>query len=883
MQSRTWRPSRSVLGGLFFVGAPKLLRELDRMIRRPWLWWIDELLPLIYLVVRPGEDSPLVGIEDRLRHGTRVVYSRIDQRNYRDDLPETKVSDLLNSVVADLSYEQRRVRRIRFPHYSLAFWLQNLTSPGQEQPDQLDDRIDDELENFIRHRYRLSNTVTETTGDLTNEFPWYIRLSILWLPPLRMVIMRRAWRPPRWFVKHSLGDRYGRSFKSLSQAFMMRASGGQEGHVITQAEVDSLLVDAFLEDIRRAYRWRTVLGAGRRRTTYPVLLVDHAYSGTPGLRLLELISQSRSAAGWRSRRRPDPYRADQLLVVARGDEAGLDNLRGRAVPEDVELFVAANVQSALRDWRDRLNVLAQNRSWFLPLEVPATAEQPGDRDMLTETPLLTGRPPVMTFVAPLILVVAAGVNVYSTYYAHCGSWFWQPQLQREPLDGIRDQCVGVAPSSYRFFSDLSNVVGLEQQTAKELEAVEERIHEANREVEKFPNYLSVVYLATLTPGSAEGYRSQLEQLRGVAVAQEENKRDKPVRVLFANAGDGMNYGRSAAEEIATMAEEDSTIAAVIGLGVSREGTREAMVLLGDEKLPMIGAAISATELATTTTPYYYQVGPTNEREAQVAAFRAGQLGARTATVYYSGDPNDIYSNDLKDQVKEAFERQQIAVKEKRYRVGPAGADSDVSLLGRDACSIPQDGVAFYAGRAEQLPVFLNGMKNSCEGNYPKVIAGDDVVGFVLTDGLMRFPGLELEYMSFASSLVWVPDCKAAAGEVAFFAGYMDMFGDECRRTQDSAAILTYDALLAFTQAARNARDPHPSGDAIRAGLEDISGEGALRGASGIIDFPISGAVQSVPQNKAILVLSSRGGSEPERVLLCGQIAGVVRGVNDMCP
>lgn len=60
-------------------------------------------------------------------------------------------------------------------------------------------------------------------------------------------------------------------------------------------------------------------------------------------------------------------------------------------------------------------------------------------------------------------------------------------------------------------------------------------------------------------------------------------------------------------------------------------------------------------------------------------------------------------------------------------------------------------------------------------------------------------------MSFASSLVWVPDCKAAAGEVAFFAGYMDMFGDECRRTQDSTAILTYEALLTFTQAARNAR------------------------------------------------------------------------------
>lgn len=536
MQDRTWRPSAAALHGLFFVGAPKLLRELDHMVRRPWLWWRDDLLPLLYLVVMSGEDSPLAGIGDRLRRGTRVVCSRIDSRNYRPDPAETTISDLLNSIVADLSSGPRRVRRMRFPHYSLAFWLQSLTSLDPEQPDQLDERINDELEKFIRCRSRLSNAVTETTTVLAKEFPWYVQLPIPWLRSLGMIVMRKAWHPTRWFAMHRLGERHSRSFKLLSQAFIGRAVGRQDGHQITRAEVDSLLVDAFLEDVRRSYRWWTILGVGRRRTSYPVLLVDDASSGTPNLRLLKLINASRNAACRRARRQSDPYRADHLLVVARGDEQGLNDLTGdHAIPDEIELFEVANMHTALTDWKDRLRELAQNWSWILPLRIPSTAEQPGDRDTLAEIPLPAGRIPIMTLVASLILTVPAAAIVYSTYYVHCGSWFWQPQLESRWLNAARDQCVGLAPPRYRFFNNLSNVVGLDPQTAKQLSEVEEKIHQANREIEKDPRHLTVVYLSTLTTTEVEGYFVELEQLRGMAVAQNENRLDKPVRILLGVA------------------------------------------------------------------------------------------------------------------------------------------------------------------------------------------------------------------------------------------------------------------------------------------------------------------------------------------------------------
>lgn len=875
MPSRMWCPSDSALESLFFPGAPKLLRKLDGLIRRPWTWWRETLLPMVYLVAEPAEAGPLVGIEDRLRHSTGLVYSRIGWQNYLKDPAGVKIRDLLNNIVADLSYERRRVRRIRFPHYSLVFWLQNLKLPDRKS-DQLDDLIENELQNFIRRRYPLFNAVTDTTGDLVDEFPWYVRQPVSMLPRLGMMIMRRAWRPPRWLVKQAIGEKHGRSFKLLSQAFMTRADGAQDRHTITQDEIDALLVDAFLEDIRRSYRRWTVFGAGRRRTAYPVLLVDHATSGTPGLRLLELISQSRDDVCARPGRRPDPYRADQLLVVARGDEAGLNALRGDAIPRSVKVLAVADINTAFREWSNRLSSLAQDRSWFLSLKVPPAVARDGDRDQLTGMSLWPGRLPVMTLLAPLALVAVAGVNGYTTYHVHCGSWLWQPQLHRESLDEVRDQCVGLAPSGHRFFSDLSDVRGLDSETAKQLREVEERIHNTNREVEKLSGHLTVVYVSTLTSGNIEDYGFELEQLRGIAVAQEENRRDKPFRVLFANGGDLMNHGRIAAEEIAAEAEEDSSIVAVLGLGISREGTRQAMVLLGEKELPMVGTTITATELATTTTQYYYQVGFTNEREAQVAAMRAAQLGVRSATVYYFGDPADLYSDDLKNQVVEKLGRQQIEVSAKPY----GGSASDVSLLGRDACGVPKDGIAFFAGRAEHLPVFLNGMKNSCEGSYPRVIAGDSVVRFVLNGGLSQFPGLELEYMSFASSLAMGPDCQTAASRVAFFSGYGRLFGDECIPTRDGNAMIAYDALLAVSQAARNTRDADPSRDALRAGIRDISGEGALRGASGVIDFPRSGPVQSVPRDKAILLLRARGSAEPERVLLCGQIGDAVQGPSD---
>lgn len=875
MGARTWRPSGAVLRGLFFVGAPKMLRELDRMIRRPWLWWRSPLLPLLYLVVPPRQDSPLIGIGDRLRRGTRIVCSRIDSRNYRPDGAETTVNDLLSSVVADLSTTRRRVSRMRFPHYSLVFWLQTLTSAGSVPPDQVEDRLNEELERFIRNRSRLSNVVTEATIDLADEFPWYVQKPVRWFWSLGMIVMRWRWHPVRWLAKHALGEKYGGSFKVLSQEFIAHPRGMGDAHRISRAEIDGLLVDAFLEDIRRAYRWWTILGTGRRRTSYPVLLIDDARSGSPSLRLLKLINSSRNATCRQVGKQPDPDRADHLLVIARGNSEGLNDLiADHTISSGAEVFEVANARTAFREWENRLRELAPDRSWILPLRVPANADQPGDRDTLAELPLPAGRMPIMTLLIPLILVCAAAFMGYSTYSVHCGTQFWDSQLEREPLDENRSQCVGLAPPEYRFFEDLSDVKGLDSATAQQLASVEEDIHRMNHDAEQNDDHLTVVYLSVLTSTDPASYVVELEQLRGIAIAQNEQDKPerRPVRVLLANAGYNMDYGEEAAENIVAAAKRDTSIVAVIGLTYSWTGTQQAMATLGENNLPTIGTSVSATNLATSTTTYYHQVSPTNQREAQVAALRAKQLGASTATVEYSGDSRDIFSTDLKDQVVAEFQKQKITVTPQAYHVDADGMLADANDLGSSACNTkPQNGVVFFAGRADQLPNFLMAMRVTCQGDYPTVIADDSSAKFVRAGGLHSFPGLLFEYFSFGSSLAFGPDCQKVADTISFFGSYRDMFQETCIKNQDSYAMLGYDALFLFTQAAQNTESSHPNGDQILAGLDRIDKNHSVRGASGIIYFSRQNDSESVPYHKTILLLQATGDSKPKLSLLCGQI------------
>lgn len=887
-----WFATKAVQHGLLFPGSGDLLRLLDRLVRRPWWYLREHRLPMIYLAVEGqaktgGDDptstpddglaGPLRGVADRLNQsgGKKIVYARVDAHppaGAADD-PVAAMRDLLNDAVSGLSGKFGVARPIRFPHYAVATWLLGLRQTGLgdvEHPDQADEQIARELRDFVQRRHAILARADSEIQALAADFPWFIRLITRVIPRLGLFFLR-GWRVSRWFAGHSLSREYGNSFIRLTRAAATGASAQPD-----PAALQQLLVDAMLRDLQRAYRRTGALGVGRRRTAYPVLLLDRAGHDSLGVRLLTMINDCRNTPVRRPRRRSRAFRWDPLLVIASGDRGGLAQLPVDSGPA-ADTFGPADADYAYRWWQDDFEHAGRHRSWVLPFAVPAGRPDSGGRGELLHVGLPRVRRAAMSLVT-LAVLVATGGAVLIDGYQRCGSMRWQSDLSRVPLadaDG-RTQCVGLSTGQYRFFADLSQVSGLSSATQDALRDVENQILTTNAAAARQPGHVTIAYLGILSDKATSSYEAVLEELRGLAVAQEERKdTDLPVRLLLANAGAKMEFGPAAARAIIGEAHRDPSLKAVVGMGQSRTKTGEAMDLLATAGLPMMGTLISATGLATHT-PYYHQVGPTNAREAAVAAaYVAQQPNVTDVVVYYSGDVDDMYSSDLHQQASAAFRDRRLKVREVPYTAVRGDGGAPPRELGRQSCELGVGTVAFFAGRTDQFADFLSGMDSGCgvKGGYPRVLAGDDISRFVLNGGLAPYPDLRLDYVSLSRGLTGGTTCQQAP--LSFLLAYQKMFRlADCGRARDGRAMLAYDSLFAVMVAVTWAGEGRTtvSPDAVLAAIGEIraGGRGPVQGKTGLIDFGRTGK-RSVPVDKAITVLQAQGDDAPAVQLACGDL------------
>lgn len=496
MRARRWDPESDDLDGLLFEGAPALLRQLDELVRRPRRWWRETLLPIIYLACEPTAKNPLDGLANRLHQAHGVLHSRIDGRAKaladNSEPTEKSIRQLLDGVVADLSQRSGYGRQLRFPHYSLAVWLASLvmSHSAQRQPDQGEQRVDNALQEFIKERYLLQSRTSNAEISLIEEIPRWVRIPVLLLPPLGIRLMRIFWRPPKWVAMNRIASAHSAgSFRRLTRKFMEQGSGEHQ-YGIEQGDVDRLLVDAFMEDLRRGYRRTTLLGIGRRRTTYPVLLIDNIGPATDGLRLLELISDSRTyylrknTDGPRRQPREGAY-FHSLLIIAQGNSSALGTMMPSDYrPKEPEGYPMADIAFYYSKWYKAL--IGSDSTWFIPLKLPIEDSPQGLRTALTDIRLPAARRPVMTLVAATLLITAGSFIFYDREYTHCGAWYWEPQLQRKSLTPDRYECIGLGSSSYRFFDDVGEIDGVDEELAKKLKEVENLIHANNEKVVNDP-------------------------------------------------------------------------------------------------------------------------------------------------------------------------------------------------------------------------------------------------------------------------------------------------------------------------------------------------------------------------------------------------------------
>ncbi|WP_020665064.1 ABC transporter substrate-binding protein [Amycolatopsis benzoatilytica] len=818
------------------------------------------------------------------------------------------VRDILWRVRNALVHSGRtRESRLRFPLFTLVDQLMARKFPDDDtDPERT--LLRELQENGLLTRFR--SALDNVSRELVPQHPTW-RFPLLLLRWLTIVTFRIAvtGRVPglsgryRWFLRQPhLAPEMSGSFVR----FALRLTDG-EWQKESPEFVARLLVNAFLEDLRRDYLLRPWQFWRRHRMTYPVLLLDEVSTANGGYRLLELINDVRNQVGL----------FDPLLVVSASQAPPPD-----AAPSvDRPKYHAGESASAYRVWQNMLSADRRARrptAWYLPigLDAPQTEtekaevrkrvlalgdsyERSGGRMPLWATRWLRAGLPA------LLLVSVAGVGGlrYSDFRdSHCGTssqWLTWVEADKE--------CIGVSDGSYPLFSpadpegtihQVEGTIAVQNQQAADLHA-----QQPDRP------YITLVDLEALTSsnGTPEGLTAERESLEGFAVAQsrqlDATATAEPImRVLIANGGKGMRHGADVAKTLLDLAKQDPTLVGVVGLDMSSEPTSETIRALGDAGIPVVAATLSADQLADQN-PIYFQVAPQNRREAAVAAsFFAQRPGPRAVRVYYSDDATDYYSLNLRDDLLKSFGEKHFAVEARAFVPDEGQVDrpahqhygdrevGNASAAGRDTCSY--DGIAFFAGRG--VPDFGAFLAGAAQCGSAATLIGDDDVSRYVADTVARERNRALPYYYLALASQPVTTAKGPARD--FYATLNAKFDFERTvrgRSFDGHAALSYDAALVMITATAYLREtsskvPVTPGavwreiTAIHTSRPDVNQTNKyIEGASGAIDY--GGDIgRHVPQEKPVAVLQVQGGEVvPALQGFCGKT--IVRQSDQWCP
>lgn len=869
-----------------FAGVDKLVKLVGSLFRRPrfgdrprelndasgeWSALADQRqrsgrqgLPMVCLVRPSGHEDVLGSIRGLLEEakpdGVRHAFVAFadDRAGSSLKVEPLETADVL--VIRDRLREARnklinspRVKdgRPRFRLFTLAAWLTDQTL-DVDDPDRERTLLGMIQSVGINQRFRSVLQVADAELASLNP-PWRVPL---WLARLATAVTFRiavTGRVPvisgqyRWFMR----QRY--LAPELSGSFVRFAGRLTASQVENESAEDMarLLVNAFLEDLRRAYRLRP-WSPRRRRMTYPVLLLDNITMTNGGYQLLRVINDVRNQVGI----------FDPLLVISASRAVPPDAGRVPGRPE----FSAAESLTAYRAWQNQL--LRDRRSrvdnaWYLPISIPETGtNQRAHLDFDGyEAPRRAARSPwwatrLIRIGVPVLVAaaLAAGFIARDRDYrdSHCGTADAQ-------LSSLTGECVGVTDGSYHIY----------QPSDATIDQVEHKILTQNTDAaaahQASPGrpYITLVYVAATTASTADALTTERESLEGVAVAQSEQNADVDqdsllVRILIANAGRDMVDGPWLAAELGRMAARDPGIAGIVGLDQSRLPTQNTIAALAREGMPMVASTLSADGMINIS-PMYFQVAPQDSREAAVVAafarhlLSSGQLKSHTVYVYYSSDRTDVYSSNLSGDAASALTADGFQVQTVPYAPG------DAYSAGQETCGIG-GGTAFFAGRGTDFGDFLAGAGQCYGSTLPTIIGDDDATTFVAdTPARILRDKLPYYYASFAVSPNAAPPGAAAA---SFYSLLDGMFPFERQastgRSYDGHAALSYDATEVMITAAQYLTDKrHPipvTPGTLWREITAMHGQDFhLKGASGTIDFGDDVASQ-VPFDKPVAIL-----------------------------
>jgi ABC-type branched-subunit amino acid transport system substrate-binding protein len=750
--------------------------------------------------------------------------------------------------LADQDVRRRKLRDLLFAeHADRTPWLGWLVDLGKAEADS-----------------RLGGALKAMVAPLVQNLP-------RWLYGVRL----RKSGQFRWFnVQLTRAGVPSRDF--LSGALRLARNGENRGDT---AIIRRVLLIALLQDLRRAQR-RPRLTAWRRRRRWPfVLLFESIDEGNaPARRFVDafatLVRDQDSAI---VRAEPSTRPAVSPLAVRKTPLLLLAGVAGQAPPYAES---AGTDHPSLEEAARALQLTLQGRGSVGPFGHIAIPDEPDRHDRLADEWLRVNQkvstrrnrladwvPAILTATTAVAVAAVGAVTVMSGTPAATDAAC--PQMH--PSSKSPHELVGITDGSCRL--------------GDEVWPVEQSILRENQRIAGHP-YRTVVFFAPLTlPPEAEHFGlSSLPQLRGALVAQIRANREAEVdsdklrvRLLIANPADRFVDGPAVASQIARLARVDRTYAAVIGISQSRAESREAIRLLVDTKMPVVGAVLTGDNM-TDSSPYAFQITPRNKRIAAVMAEfarygrpvegAAGQL-ADAGMAIIVRDPADYYSSNLASDFAASFRGRILDTVDYQAGNRTTSADEVVSRICR-AIRSNAGTFVYYAGRAQQFSGLLNAVrgKPECVDVAITVLAGVAIAVFMAdpATNIAGYPFLHLYWAAF-SNPEGRPADRARPDEVEMFGRE---FGAEFRSTArpDGNAAAGFDSLLTAAHAINAAYaqghdlqfDPSVASTKLRDGLVSFVG------ATGYIRF--DGTHRYVPA-KPVLIVRTGQGSESTVIMTCG--------------
>ncbi|MDQ0378979.1 type 1 periplasmic-binding domain-containing protein [Amycolatopsis thermophila] len=846
-----------------FEGAHALVDLVRTLYRRPGLSKRDpELrvrgdvpLPLVCLLRRPGSPRFLPRLGAQLDLELRQVpHAYLDADAVRTTAILPLLEELHDRLGAD-AFGRGHLKR--FDHYRLVTWLTERPLP---RPEGKGDRpVVRMLRDWSGQR---APGGADAAVDQVPAGGWSkLVLSIAWWIVRYFGFRWGRHRVPglgresRWFMRQPfMVPRHSADFLGFAERLTRDRLGSENPE-----QLKKLLVHAFLQDLRDAYRRRRLRflprRRGWRRTAYVTVLLDNVTEANGGWELLRLINEVRNETG----------DLDPLLIVTASDERPPPPAESGAGIEPAD-----RATRAWASWKRRLpgrrQMLARDAR-YLFIDLPrATAKARLPEDASVWEDRQSGPPPppriarrgvielaVVVLLAAGLAPVAVSVDRY--WGADCS--FFRAGLSAGVATKVVDgQCVGYSDNARQVFGDNERLRRAQLSVFAE-NAKAEELHRAS------PGraYVSLVYLAGLTnnENSPATAHAVAEELEGVVIRQREqndpSSNVKPLlRVIVANGGTGMSAADVVTRDmLVPLLEREPGILGVLGFDRSVAQTESAIAVLGAHGIPALGTTLTAVGLADES-PLYFQLVPDNAKQAELLAGYAQYVHAPKVTIYHPRlAPENSYVTTLVDVVQQKLTGVEVRTQ------GWAATVGELPSLCADGADRSRE-IVFYAGRETEFGDFLRTVRSNCvePAKLPRIVADDAVSRFVAhapDRNRSELNGVPISYVGMGSPVVLGgqacvdgrPGSLPGGGPAldAFCAGYSGLRKDLAQLPPDEAPTTPwagervgglYDAAGFFVDAAR--RLPLPAGAEApnRAAVAQQFREMTFQGATGEISF-----------------------------------------------